>query len=80
MAATQTRTGGDTLRLAADRLYALAERYDTPRGSLAAREQLHDEIEAAAADVRAVVRGPVRPINPPRCIETRQDGSIRAGW
>lgn len=57
MAAPQPRSGGDALRLAADRLYALAERHDTPQRCIAERQKLHDAIEGVAADVRAVVRG-----------------------
>lgn len=57
MAAPQPRTAGERLRLAADRLYALAERAETPSRSLVAAQLLHDDIETVAGDVRAVVRG-----------------------
>lgn len=57
MARSAPRTMGESLRLAADRLYALAERADTPTRALSARQQLHDDIEVVASDVRASVRG-----------------------
>ncbi|WP_267397750.1 MULTISPECIES: hypothetical protein [unclassified Sphingomonas] len=57
MAAPKPRTAGERLRLAGDRLYALADRADTPQRSLIAVQMLHDEIETVAGDVRAVVRG-----------------------
>lgn len=66
MAAPTARSAGDRLRDVADRLYALAERWDTPTRSLAARQSLHDDTEEAAGDVRAVVRGKASgPVNPP---------------
>jgi len=60
MAAPKHRTPGERLRDAADRLYGVAERADTPQRSLVAVQMLHDEIETIAGDVRAVVRGPSR--------------------
>lgn len=57
MAAPMARTAGERLRLAADRLYALAERWETPQRSLTVVQQLHDETETVAGDIRAVVRG-----------------------
>lgn len=57
MAAPKPRTLGEQLRHAADRLYALSERADTETRSLAARQQLHDDVETVAGDVRASVRG-----------------------
>ncbi|RZF64287.1 hypothetical protein EWE75_12130 [Sphingomonas populi] len=78
MAAPTPRSPGERLRDVADRLYALAERWDTPTRSLAARQTLHDDTENAAGDVRAVVRGNARgPVNPP--LEISADGH-RCGW
>lgn len=57
MARTSPRSAGERLRTAADRLYALAERWDTQQRSLVALELLHQETEQLAGDVRAVVRG-----------------------
>lgn len=67
MGAPTPRTAGERLRAAADQLYALSERADTPQRSLTAVQMLHDEIETVAGDVRAVVRGrgEARPVNPP---------------
>ena len=56
MAAPQP-TLGSRLRHAAEKLYDLADRADTPRSSIAVTEQLHEEIEIIAGDVRASVRG-----------------------
>lgn len=50
-------SAGERLRTAADRLYALAERWETQQRSLVAVELLHQETEQVAGDVRAVVRG-----------------------
>jgi hypothetical protein len=50
-------TTGSRLRRAAEQLLDLADRADTPRRSIAMTEQLHDEIETVAGDVRASVRG-----------------------
>jgi hypothetical protein len=50
-------TAGERLRSAADQLYMLAERSDTPQGSLVAVQVLQDDIETVAGDIRAVVRG-----------------------
>jgi hypothetical protein len=57
MPAPKSRTAGERLRHAAEQLYVLAERADTPQRGIAAVQQLHDEIETVAGDVRAVVRG-----------------------
>ena len=57
MAAPTARTKGEQLRNAADRLYALSERWDTEQRSLSARQQLHHDTETVAGEVRAVVRG-----------------------
>lgn len=57
MPAPKTLTAGQKLRVAADRLYELADRADTPSPSLVAVQLLHDAIETVASDVRAVVRG-----------------------
>jgi len=60
MAAPKPRTAGQRLRQAAEQLLDLADRADTPQRIIAAVQQLHDEIETVAGDVRAVVRGPRR--------------------
>ncbi len=57
MPAPTSLTAGQKLRVAADQLYELAERADTPSRSLVAVQMLHDAIETVAIDVRAVVRG-----------------------
>ncbi len=57
MAATKPRALADELRVAADRLYVLAERAETPARGITARQQLHDDIEILAGHVRASVRG-----------------------
>lgn len=57
MAAPKPLTSGDRLRIAAEQLLDLADRFDTPRPSLLALQVLHDDTEAVAGDVRAVVRG-----------------------
>jgi hypothetical protein len=57
MPAPKPLTPGDRLRLAGEQLLDLADRADTPQRSIAAVQQLHDEIETVAGDVRAVVRG-----------------------
>lgn len=57
MPAPKPISAGETLRQAADRLYMLAERADTPTRTLDARQRLHNDIETVAGDVRAVVRG-----------------------
>lgn len=79
MGAPKPRTAGERLRMAADQLYDLAERADTPQRSLTAVQMLHDAIETVAGDVRAVVRGRGQavPVNPPAFVSA--DGT-RAGW
>lgn len=57
MAAPKTRTMGDSLRVAADQLYELAERADTPSPRTIDVQILHDAIETVAGNVRATVRG-----------------------
>jgi hypothetical protein len=57
MAAPQVRTAGARLRASAEQLLDLADRADTPQRSIKAVQQLHDEIETVAGEVRAVVRG-----------------------
>ncbi len=57
MAATKPRTSAEKLRNAADQLYMLAERYETPQRDLVALQRLHDDTETVAGDVRAIVRG-----------------------
>ena len=57
MPAPKRPSAGERLRVAADQLYALAERADTPPQSLVAVQALQDQIETVAGDVRSVVRG-----------------------
>lgn len=57
MAAPQPRTAGAKLRAAADRLMELADRWDTEQRGLTAVQMLHDDTEAVAGEIRAVVRG-----------------------
>lgn len=57
MAAPKPLTQADRLRIAGERCFELADRYDSPPQSLVQRQVLHDETEAVAGDVRAVVRG-----------------------
>ena len=57
MGVPKTRTAGEQLRHAADELYALAERADTPQRGISALQCLHHDIETVAGNVRAVVRG-----------------------
>ncbi len=57
MAATKPRSEGDRLRQAGERLLDAADRWDTETRSLAVRQRLHDDVETAVADARAVVRG-----------------------
>ena len=57
MAAPKPLTAGDRLRIAAEQLLDLADRFDTQQPSLLALQHLHDDTEAVAGDVRAVVRG-----------------------
>lgn len=78
MAALTARTQGERLRDVADRLYALSERWDTETRSLSARQQLHEDTEQAAGDVRALVRGSsTTPTRPP--LWTSPDGR-KMGW
>ncbi len=81
MAAPAAQPRGNVLRRAAERLLDLADRLDTPANSLKRVEQLHDDIETTAAEIRAVVRGPQhRPVNPPLFLEVDGDGTARAAW
>ncbi len=57
MAAPKPLTPGDRLRIAAEQLLDIADRFDTPGHSLVQRQVLHDDTETVAGDVRAVVRG-----------------------
>lgn len=57
MAAPRPQSEGDRLRHAGERLIDAGDRWDTETRSLAARQRLHDDVEMAAADARAVVRG-----------------------
>jgi hypothetical protein len=47
----------ERLRNAADQLYAIADRAETPAWGIAALQDLHDDIETVADYVRASVRG-----------------------
>lgn len=57
MAAPKPRTAGERLRDAGERLIDAGDRWDTETRSLVARQRLHDDVETASADARAVVRG-----------------------
>lgn len=57
MAAPKRQTTGARLRAAADELYLLAERAETPARDLVSVQRLHNDIETVAGEVRAVVRG-----------------------
>ncbi len=80
MAAPKTPSRADILRRAGEALIDAADRIDAPSRTVSARQQLHDEIETAAADARAVVRGPRPPLRPPAFFEVDADGSARAAW
>lgn len=81
MAAPKTPSGADILRRAGEALIDAADRYDVPSRSIGHRQQLHDAIETAAADARAVVRGTQRrPVNPPAFLKVDADGHAEAGW
>lgn len=58
-------TASDRLRHLAADLDALADAMDRPSRSTVRADTLIAECERIAADVRAVVRGPVRSIYPP---------------
>ena len=55
--ARTTPTTGQRLRDAAEQLYELAERADTPSARTIDVQILQDGIERVAGDVRAIVRG-----------------------
>ena len=57
MAAPKPLSEGDRLRRSGERLLDCADRWDTDTRSLAVRQRLHDDVETAVADARAVVRG-----------------------
>lgn len=57
MAALKPRTEGQRLRDAGEQLVDAGERWDTETRSIAVRQRLHDDVETAVADARAVVRG-----------------------
>jgi hypothetical protein len=57
MPAPTRPTEGQRLREAGERLIEAGYRWDDPSASLLARQQLHDEVEAALDDGRTVVRG-----------------------
>lgn len=80
MAAQRATSRADALRRAGEILMDAAELIDEPSRSIAERERLHDAIETAANEARAVVRGPRRPINPPVFLEVDADGRSRAAW
>ncbi|MCG7348936.1 hypothetical protein [Sphingomonas sp. ACRSK] len=68
-------TASDRLRHLAADLEVLADAMERPSRSTVRSDMLIAECERIAADVRAVVRGPVRSIHPPR----RQSGG-QAAW
>lgn len=81
MAAPKTPSRADVLRRAGEALIDAADRIDVPSRSIGHRQRLHDDIETAVADARAVVRGTQnRPINPPAFLKVDADGTARAGW
>ena len=57
MAAPKPLSESDRLRYAGERLIDAADRWDAETRSLAVRQHLHDDVETAVADARAVVRG-----------------------
>lgn len=57
MAPLKPLSEGDRLRRAGESLIDAGDRWDAETRSLAARQRLHDDVETAAADARAVVRG-----------------------
>ncbi len=57
MAAPKPLTEGDRLRHAGERLIDAGDRWDIETRSIAVRQRLHDDVETAVADARAVVRG-----------------------
>jgi hypothetical protein len=60
-----TLTPADRLRNLATEIEALADAMDRPSRTTARADMLIAECERIAADVRAVVRGPVRSTHPP---------------
>ena len=57
MAAPKPLSEGDRLRHAGERLIDAGDRWDIETRSIAVRQRLHDDVETAVADARAVVRG-----------------------
>ncbi len=57
MAALKPRTESERLRDAGERLIDAGERWEIETRSTAVRQRLHDDVETAVADARAVVRG-----------------------
>lgn len=81
MAAPKTPSGADILRRAGEALIDAAERFDVPSRSIGHRQRLHDEIETAVADARAVVRGTRgAAVNPPLFFEAPAEGGARGLW
>jgi hypothetical protein len=81
MAAPKTPSSADILRRAGEALIDAAERFDLPSRSIGHRQRLHDEIETAVADARALVRGSNRaPVNAPLFIEVTAEGGARGMW
>ena len=57
MAPDKPRTAAERLRAQAEVLQNLADRYEQPSRSLVRLEMLIGEVEQAAFDIRAIVRG-----------------------
>lgn len=57
MAAPKPLSDGERLRRAGERLIDAGDRWDIETRSIAVRQRLHDDVETAVADARAVVRG-----------------------
>lgn len=81
MAGPKTPSGADILRRAGEALIDAAERFDVPSRSIGHRQRLLDEIETAAADARAVVRGSNHaPVHPPLRIVIGDHGGSGGLW
>ena len=57
MAAPKPLTAGERLRAVADEFYQLAEQFDIESRTMSRLQSLHDQVEEACEDARAVVRG-----------------------
>lgn len=65
MAAPTAPSQGARLRDLGDYLFVLADRHDASDRDLTARRDVHDDLERTADEIRAIVRGNPRAINPP---------------